>query len=77
MEEGEVPVFWVVEVCESAVEEGADEVEGHGGVFVSFDDEVWVWLAILGGEGCAVDEVAEVGGEGAGLAVAVGGFCWG
>ena len=69
MEEGEVPVFGVVEVCESAVEEGADEVEGHGGVLVSFDHEVWVWGAGLGIEGCAVDKVSEVAWEGAGLAV--------
>jgi len=46
-------------------------------VFVAFDEEVWVWLAVLGGEGGSVDEVAEVGGEGCLLAVVGGGFCWG
>jgi len=60
VEEGEVPVFGVMEVCEAAVEEGADEVECHGGVLVAFDDEVWVWGAVFFGEGCSVDEVAEV-----------------
>lgn len=66
VEEGEVPVFGVVEVCESAVEEGADEVEGHGGVFVSFDHEVWVWVSGAWIEGGAVDEVTEVAWEFAG-----------
>lgn len=77
VEEGEVPVFWVVEVCESAVKEGSDEVEGHGGVFVSFDHEVWVWVSGFVVEGGAVDEITEVGRKGARIAVAVCGFGWG
>ena len=77
VEEGEVPVFGVVEVCESAVEEGADEVEGHGGVLVSFDHEVRVWCSGFWIEWCAVDEISEVAWEGAGLAVVVCGFGWG
>lgn len=60
VEEGEVPVFWVVEVCESAVEEGADEVERHGSVLVSFDHQVWVWVSGAWIERGAVDEVSEV-----------------
>lgn len=71
VEEGEVPVFGVVEVGESAVEERADEVEGHGGVLVSFDHQVGVWGAGLGIEGGAVDEVSEVARELAGVAVVV------
>lgn len=46
-------------------------------MFVAFDDEVWVWGSCFWGERFAVDEVAEVGGEGAGVAVAVCGLCWG
>ena len=74
MEEGEVPVLGVVEVGEPAVEERADEVEGHGGVLVPLDHEVGVGRAVLGCEGGAVDEVPEVAGEGECLAVVVGGL---
>ena len=48
LDEVEVPVLGVVEVGESAVDQGADEVERQGGAFVAAQQQLRVGSAIRG-----------------------------
>src|ERR1019366_3734733 len=59
----EVEILRMVEVGEAAFDEGADEVERHGGALVAAQEELGVGPADFGGELGAVDVIAAIGGE--------------
>ena len=71
--EATVPAVHLAEVGESALREGADEIERRGGSVVALHQPARVGLPGLGREVVAVDDVAAVGGQrhvAAGLGVA-------
>ena len=61
--EGQVPDLGVVDVCEAAGEQAADEVDSHRRAAVGFDEIGCVGTSGLFGEGDAIDQVPAVAGK--------------
>ncbi|MNQ85886.1 hypothetical protein D3C85_1010620 [compost metagenome] len=73
-DEVEVPLMHLVHIGETALGEGAQQVEGGGGLVVGLQQALRVGHAAGGVEADAVDDVATVGGQGdIALGLAAGG----
>ena len=69
----DVEIFGVVEVGEAALDQGAHEVQHHGGAFVAAEQELGIGPAGLGGEFGAVDVIAAIGRQADAVAGLLGG----